>query len=241
MKKVVKVASPAAIAVLRQATAIAPKRMKASDGLLPSAAHLKISPNSDHNTGLAVDLTHDPKNGIDCAEIFEKLKEDERVSYLIFNKKIWSRKHAKSGNRPYSGSNPHTKHLHVSIHPHMADDTSPSVEPYRANVFRQDTLSGAFVYKNRFLKAQLAALGMDDDDVWASIISNEGSVQHLDISDQLKEVFKTAMEIDQRWLVELAADRQKYIDQGQSINLFFHANVSICINIKVSTCSNYGS
>jgi len=121
---------------------------------------------------------------------------------------------------------------HTAIAPNASSslimgNTSPSVEPYRANVFRQDTLSGSFVYKNRFLKAQLAALGMDDDDVWASIISNEGSVQHLDISDQLKEVFKTAMEIDQRWLVELAADRQKYIDQGQSINLFFHANVSI--------------
>ena len=118
-------ATPAAVALLRQASAIAPKRMKASDGLLPSAAHLKISPNSDHNTGLAVDLTHDPKNGIDCAEIFEKLKEDERVSYLIFNKKIWSRKYAKSGNRPYSGANPHTKHLHVSILPDRANDTSP--------------------------------------------------------------------------------------------------------------------
>ncbi len=125
MKPLAKKPSDAAVAALRQATALAPKRMKASDGLLPSAAHLKISPNSDHNTGLAVDLTHDPKNGVDCAEIFEKLKEDERVSYLIFNKKIWSRKHAKSGNRPYSGSNPHTKHLHVSIHPHMANDTSP--------------------------------------------------------------------------------------------------------------------
>ena len=121
---------------------------------------------------------------------------------------------------------------HTAIAPNASSslimgNTSPSVEPYRANVFRQDTLSGAFVYKNRFLKAQLAALGMDDDDTWASIISNEGSVQHLDISDQLKEVFKTAMEIDQRWLVELASDRQKYIDQGQSINLFFPANVSI--------------
>jgi len=121
---------------------------------------------------------------------------------------------------------------HTAIAPNASSslimgNTSPSVEPYRANVFRQDTLSGSFVYKNRFLKTQLAALGMDDDDVWASIISNEGSVQHLDISDQLKEVFKTAMEIDQRWLVELASDRQKYIDQGQSINLFFHANVSI--------------
>jgi LAS superfamily LD-carboxypeptidase LdcB len=92
MKRVAKVASPAAIAVLRQATALYPKRKKISDGLLPSPAHLKASPSSDHNTGLAVDLTHDPKNGIDCAVIFEKLKEDERVSYLIFNKKIWSRK-----------------------------------------------------------------------------------------------------------------------------------------------------
>jgi hypothetical protein len=92
MKRVAKVASPAAIAVLRQATALFPKRKKISDGLLPSPAHLKASPSSDHNTGLAVDLTHDPKNGIDCAVIFEKLKEDERVSYLIFNKKIWARK-----------------------------------------------------------------------------------------------------------------------------------------------------
>jgi hypothetical protein len=120
MKPVTKKATPAAIAVLRQATALSPKRKKLSDGLLPSAA-----PNSDHNTGLAVDLTHDPKNGVDCAIIFEKLKEDERVSYLIFNKKIWSRKLAKSGNRPYTGSNAHTKHLHISINPDSANDTSP--------------------------------------------------------------------------------------------------------------------
>ena len=118
-------ATPAAVALLRQASALAPKRMKASDGLLPSAAHLKISPNSDHNTGLAVDLTHDPKNGIDCELIFEKLKEDERVAYLIFNKKIWSRKYAKQGNRKYTGSNPHTKHLHVSINSTHGNDTSP--------------------------------------------------------------------------------------------------------------------
>ena len=125
MKPLAKKASPAAVAVLRQATAIAPKRMKASDGLLPSAAHVKQNPNSDHNTGLAVDLTHDPKHGIDCAVIFEKLKEDERVEYLIFNKKIWSRAKAKQGNRPYSGSNPHNKHLHINIYADKADDTSP--------------------------------------------------------------------------------------------------------------------
>ena len=125
MKRVVKAASPAAVALLRQASALVPKRMKASDGLLPSAAHLKTSPNSDHNTGLAVDLTHDPKNGIDCADIFEKLKEDNRVSYLIFQGKIWSREKAKQGNRKYTGSNPHNKHLHCSILPAYANDTSP--------------------------------------------------------------------------------------------------------------------
>jgi hypothetical protein len=125
MKLPVKVASPAAIAVLRQATSLAPKRKKASDGLLPSQAHFKASPTSDHNTGLAVDLTHDPKHGIDCAEIFEKLKEDERVKYLIFNGKIWSKQYAKQGNRKYTGSNQHTSHLHISILNTHGNDTSP--------------------------------------------------------------------------------------------------------------------
>lgn len=125
MKPLAKKPSAAAVAVLRQASAIAPKRKKASDGLLPSAAHVKANPNSDHNTGLAVDLTHDPKNGIDCKVIFEKLKEDERVEYLIFDKKIWSKAKAKQGNRPYSGSNPHTKHLHINIYADKAKDESP--------------------------------------------------------------------------------------------------------------------
>ena len=125
MKLVVKKATPAAIAVLRQATAISPSRKKASDGLLPSKAHINQSPNSDHNTGFAVDLTHDPKHGIDCFDIFEKLKEDERVKYLIFQGKIWSKERAKQGNRVYTGSNPHNKHLHISINDGMGKDTSP--------------------------------------------------------------------------------------------------------------------
>ena len=125
MKPVAKKATPAAIAVLRQATAIAPLRMKASDGLLPSNAHLKQSPTSDHNTGLAVDLTHDPKNGIDCEDIFEKLKEDKRVKYLIFKGRIWSKEKSKLGNRRYTGSNSHNKHLHISIESTMGTDTSP--------------------------------------------------------------------------------------------------------------------
>jgi hypothetical protein len=118
-------ATPAAIAVLRQATALKPSRKKASDGLLPSAAHMKQNPTSDHNTGYAVDLTHDPKNGIDCVTIFEKLKEDKRVKYLIFQEKIWAKDKAKLGNRQYTGPNPHNKHLHISIEPTMGADTSP--------------------------------------------------------------------------------------------------------------------
>lgn len=122
MKKLVKVASPAAIAVLRQATAIAPKRNKASDGLLPSAAHIKQNPNSDHNSGLAVDLTHDLHSAIDCREIFEQLKSDKRVDYLIFNSRIWS---ARNGERDYTGPNRHEKHLHISIKAECSKDTSP--------------------------------------------------------------------------------------------------------------------
>ena len=125
MKSVAKKATPAAIAVLRQATAIAPSRMKASDGLLPSNAHLKQSPTSDHNTGFAVDLTHDPKHKIDCADIFQKLKEDKRVKYLIFKGKIWSKERAGEGDREYTGSNKHNKHLHISIEEDMGKDTSP--------------------------------------------------------------------------------------------------------------------
>ena len=125
MKPVTAKATPAAIAVLQQATALFPKRKKLSDGLLPSLAHQRLNPNSDHNSGLAVDLTHDPVNGVDCSVIFEKLKEDERVEYLIFQGKIWSRLKAKSGNRVYTGANQHNKHLHISIRADKANDTSP--------------------------------------------------------------------------------------------------------------------
>ena len=115
-------ATPAAIAVLRQATAHFPKRKKASDGLLPSAAHVHQNPNSDHNSGYAVDITHDPVNGVDCAFAFIKLQQDKRVKYLIFNGKIWS---PEKGNRDYTGSNLHKKHLHISIKEKCGDDTSP--------------------------------------------------------------------------------------------------------------------
>ncbi len=115
-------AAPAAIAALRQATALRPKRKKASDGLLPSKAHVHQNPNSDHNSGYAVDITHDIVNGIDCAVAFENLKRDPRVKYLIFNGRIWSKE---KGIREYTGSNPHHKHLHISIKETCGEDTSP--------------------------------------------------------------------------------------------------------------------
>jgi hypothetical protein len=115
-------AAPAAIAALRQATALKPKRKKASDGLLPSKAHVHQNPNSDHNSGYAVDITHDPVFGIDCAFAFIKLQQDPRVKYLIFAGKIWSKE---KGNKDYTGPNKHNKHLHISIKETCGDDTSP--------------------------------------------------------------------------------------------------------------------
>lgn len=106
-------------------------------------------------------------------------------------------------------------------------NTSPSIEPFRANVFRQDTLSGAYIQRNKYLERELERLGMNNSKTWASITANDGSVQHLDIPDEVKDVFKTAIEIDQRWLIDLAADRQPYIDQGQSLNLFFRPDTNI--------------
>ena len=125
MKPIAKKATPAAIAVLRQATAICPSRKKASDGLLPSAAHINQNPNSDHNTGYGVDLTHDKLGGIDCHNIFEELKADKRVKYLIFQGKIWSADRASEGDRDYDGPNKHPHHLHISIKDGCGDDTSP--------------------------------------------------------------------------------------------------------------------
>ena len=111
----------------------------------------------------------------------------------------------------------------------LMGNTSPSIEPYRANAYRQDTLSGSHLNKNRWLDAIIKEKAGDDyNEIWSSIIANDGSVQHLDILDDWqKDVFKTSMEIDQRWLIQHAADRQEYIDQAQSVNLFFRPDSHI--------------
>ena len=119
----------------------------------------------------------------------------------------------------------------------LMGNTSPSIEPYRANAYRQDTLSGSHLNKNRWLdrviQKHLAGDGEtistnDYNDIWSSIIANDGSVQHLTWMDEwTKDVFKTSMEIDQRWVIQHAADRQEYIDQAQSLNVFFRPDSNI--------------
>jgi ribonucleoside-diphosphate reductase alpha chain len=112
-------------------------------------------------------------------------------------------------------------------------NTSPSIEPFRANVYRQDTLSGASINKNKYLDKLIKKYidkndKLDYDKIWSSIIMNDGSVQHLEfLKDNEKETFKTAMEIDQRWIIEHASIRQEFIDQAQSVNLFFRPDTDV--------------
>jgi len=112
-------------------------------------------------------------------------------------------------------------------------NTSPSIEPWRANAYRQDTLSGAFLNKNKYLDELLKDKckvddSLDYDKIWSSIIANDGSVQHLKcLDDYEKDIYKTSMEIDQRWVIEHAADRQEFIDQSQSLNVFFRPDANI--------------
>jgi ribonucleoside-diphosphate reductase alpha chain len=137
-----------------------------------------------------------------------------------------------------SGTGQRFSHL-MAIAPNASSsiimgNTSPSIEPYRANAYRQDTLSGSHLTRNKWLdniikeKVNGEETKLDYNEVWSSIIANDGSVQHLDFLDEwTKDVYKTSMEIDQRWLVQHAADRQEYIDQAQSLNLFFRPDVNI--------------
>ena len=112
-------------------------------------------------------------------------------------------------------------------------NTSPSIEPYAANAYRQDTSSGAYLNKNKFLDKIILekSKGKSEswyDDTWAAIIANDGSVSDLEwMDDYTKDVFKTAQEIDQRWIVEHTADRQVYVDQSISTNVFFKPDCSV--------------
>jgi len=110
-------------------------------------------------------------------------------------------------------------------------NTSPSIEPYRANAYRQDTLSGSHLTKNKFLDKLLREKGLSEEelaDAWSSIIADDGSVRGLKcLTDWEKDVFATAIELDQRWVIQHASNRQPYIDQAQSVNVFFRPDANI--------------
>jgi ribonucleoside-diphosphate reductase alpha chain len=107
----------------------------------------------------------------------------------------------------------------------IANSTSPGIDPFTANSFTQKTLSGSFNIRNKNLQKVLEEKGHSNEQVWSSISTHEGSVQHLEfLSDHEKAVFKTAYEIDQRWIIKLAAERTPYITQSQSLNVFLAGN-----------------
>lgn len=125
------------------------------------------------------------------------------------------------------GSGVRNSHL-LAIAPNASSgiilSTSPSIEPLKANAFTHRTRAGSFLVKNVYLERVLEKHEKNDDKTWTSIITNKGSVQHLDfLKESEKAVFKTAQELDQNWVVQHAADRQRFICQGQSVNLFFPA------------------
>jgi ribonucleoside-diphosphate reductase alpha chain len=109
----------------------------------------------------------------------------------------------------------------------ICGNSSPGIEPYAANSFTQKTLSGSFAVKNKNLIKLLETKGFNNDQVWSSISTHEGSVQHLNfLTDHEKDVFKTAPEIDQNWLIELASDRTSFVSQAQSLNIFMPGDTS---------------
>ncbi len=131
------------------------------------------------------------------------------------------------GAAPDQEGNRRNSHL-LAIAPNASSgillSTSPSIEPSKANAYTHRTRAGSFLVKNKYLVKKLEALGKNTDEVWQSIITNKGSVQHLDFLDNFtKAVYKTSFELDQMWIIKHAADRQLYICQGQSVNLFFPA------------------
>jgi ribonucleoside-diphosphate reductase alpha chain len=103
---------------------------------------------------------------------------------------------------------------------------SPGIEPIAANSYTHKTLSGSFNVRNKYFRKILQKYNQDTNEVWSSITTNQGSIDHLDfLSQDEKDVFKTAFEIDQRWLIDHSADRTPYISQAQSLNVFIPADI----------------
>lgn len=163
-------------------------------------------------------------------KVFSHIKEKLDEANLKLGKARGEAPDAKGTGRRFSHLMAIAPNASSSI---LMGNTSPSIEPYRANAYRQDTLSGSSLNKNKWLDKIIKKEAENHpngwyDDTWSSIIANDGSVQHLAwMSDWDKDVYKTAMEIDQRWIIQHAADRQQYVDQAQSLNVFFRPDAAV--------------
>jgi len=159
-------------------------------------------------------------------KIFEHIsKEADKASIMLAEERGACPDAAEVGvNERFSNKTSIAPTASISI---ICGNSSPGIEPFAANSFTQKTLSGSFTVKNKNLVKLLEKQGFNNDQVWSSISTHEGSVQHLSfLSDHEKDIFKTAYEIDQNWLIELAADRTPHISQAQSLNIFLPGNVS---------------
>ena len=156
-------------------------------------------------------------------EIFTKIKSD-----AIEQTKILGKEKGECPDMKGTGKrNAHLLAIAPNANSSMITGCSPSIEPHKANAYTHRTRAGSHLIKNKYLKEELKNINMNTPEVWTSIITNGGSVQHLDfINDSIKEVFKTAIEIDQRVIIEQGGDRQQYLCQGQSLNIFFPAGAS---------------
>ena len=152
--------------------------------------------------------------------IFKHIKDEALAATLEMGKRRGEAPDMKGTRR----RNAHMLAIAPNANSSMIVNTSPSIEPWKANAFTSRTRVGSHLNKNPYLEAELEKIGKNNEEVWSSIITNGGSVQHLDfLHDHVKEVFLTAIELNQLALIRLAGERQKYLCQGQSLNIFFPA------------------
>ena len=163
------------------------------------------------------------QSGVINKEIFSFIRSEADAETLQLGKERGSAPDMKgTGKR-----NAHLLAIAPNANSSMIVSTSPSIEPHKANAYTHRTRAGSHLIKNKYLSELLEKYNMNKSEVWTGIVTNSGSVQHLQfLTDAEKEVFKTAVELDQIRLVELAGQRQKYLDQGQSLNIFFPAGAS---------------
>ena len=196
----------------------------------------KYSAKRERSVGLGVMGFHSflQKNSIPIESVMSKVWNNKIFKHIQTNVDLSSKKLAEErGSCPdaeeygfkerFSNKTAIAPTASISI---ICGGASPGIEPVAANSYTHKTLSGSYNVRNRYLKKILEKHGKDNAETWSSITTNQGSVVHLDfLTDHEKKVFKTAFELDQKWIIELGADRTSYISQAQSINIFLPADV----------------